>query len=191
MFTSWILLAVLFVPPISPISFAAGFTGLFTRGRRAVRAADSAARPAGRLPFRLSYAADEAAEHHTDCVFCCVLLSNSDSIFDFIGNAAAISGNALTNAYFPAALLYNAVSGDLLSLLGFAVLNALPMLLVIALLSKCFLKMTALLKQSHKSAKFTTKHQKSTACSRAANKEFQRFTGSATHTVRWAAARLQ
>ena len=89
------------------------------------------------------------------------LMSNSDAIFDFIGNAGSDFWNALTNAYFPAALLYNAVSGDLLSLLGFAVLNALPMLLVIALLSKCFLKMTALLKQSHKSAKFTMKHQKS------------------------------
>ena len=112
------------------------------------------------------------------------LMSNSDAIFDFIGNAGSDFWNALTNAYFPAALLYNAVSGDLLSLLGFAVLNALPMLLVIALLSKCFLKMTALLKQSHKSAKFTMKHQKSSGLFGALlKKEFQRFTGSATYML--------
>ena len=108
----------------------------------------------------------------------------SHSLFDFIGNAGSDFWNALTNAYFPAALLYNAVSGDLLSLLGFAVLNALPMLLVIALLSKCFLKMTALLKQSHKSAKFTMKHQKSSGLFGALlKKEFQRFTGSATYML--------
>lgn len=58
------------------------------------------------------------------------------------------------------------------------------MLLVIALLSKCFLKMTALLKQSHKSAKFTMKHQKSSGLFGALlKKEFQRFTGSATYML--------
>lgn len=55
---------------------------------------------------------------------------------------------------------------------------------MIALLSKCFLKMTALLKQSHKSAKFTMKHQKSSGLFGALlKKEFQRFTGSATYML--------
>ena len=97
-----IFLAVLFVPAYITYFVVAGFTvfrPVHPAGRRAVRAADSAgARPAGRLPLRSGYAADEAAEHHTDCVFprlfaaYMYLMSNSDAIFDFIGTRAAISG---------------------------------------------------------------------------------------------------
>lgn len=112
------------------------------------------------------------------------VMSNSEDIFIFIENAGSDFWNRVTNAYFPAALLYNAINGDLLSLLGFAAINAAPMLLVTALLSKFFLKMTALLKQSAKKSKFVMKHQKNSGLFGALlRKEFQRFTGSATYML--------
>ena len=78
---------------------------------------------------------------------------SSNSIFSYIAESGVGFASSLGNAYYPAALLYGAIGGNILSLLVFVLFNALIMTVAVLLLSKFFMRMVAFLRQTDKTRK--------------------------------------
>ncbi len=107
---------------------------------------------------------------------------SSNSIFSYIAESGVGFASSLGNAYYPAALLYDAIGGNILSLLVFVLFNALIMTVAVLLLSKFFMRMVAFLRQTDKTRKFKGTGIRTASCFKALlKKELSRFTSSATY----------
>lgn len=107
---------------------------------------------------------------------------SSNSIFSYIAESGVGFASSLGNAYYPAALLYGAIGGNILSLLVFVLFNALIMTVAVLLLSKFFMRMVAFLRQTDKTRKFKGTGIRTASCFKALlKKELSRFTSSATY----------
>lgn len=107
---------------------------------------------------------------------------SSNSIFSYIAESGVGFASSLGNAYYPAALLYDAIGGNILSLLVFVLFNALIMTVAVLLLSKFFMRMVAFLRQTDKNRKFKGTGIRTASCFKALlKKELSRFTSSATY----------
>ena len=107
---------------------------------------------------------------------------SSNSIFSYIAESGVGFASSLGNAYYPAALLYGAIGGNILSLLVFVLFNALIMTVAVLLLSKFFMRMVAFLRQTDKTRKFKGTGIRTASCFKALlKKELSRFASSATY----------
>lgn len=110
-----------------------------------------------------------------------LLSQNSEGIFEYLAENGGKIYDALTKWYLPSALASTALEGGIADLLFFMLLNALPFVIIIPVMSKFYATIVAACTQTNKSEKFTyTASEKNTKFYACFKKELSRVLSSAT-----------
>ncbi len=110
------------------------------------------------------------------------LTQNSEGIFDYLLQNGGVISDAINKWYFPVSWATKALGSDVLYLLLFALLNLLPFVIVVPIISTRYVKITSAYSQAHKNENYVyvseNKSSKFFACFK---KEFKRLFSSANY----------